>query len=130
MSTGTIPVVRPEPQTPGEARRTAELEASQSLARRYGELAHAFEPRPVDAVLRGFDVVIAGLILVVLSPLIAVLALAVLLTSGRPVLYQGARVGRAAGPSTCTSCARCVPTQRPGWVPIRRPSSTGAPWTR
>jgi lipopolysaccharide/colanic/teichoic acid biosynthesis glycosyltransferase len=95
VSTGTIPVVQPEPQTAGEARRTAELEASQSLAQRYGELAHTFEPRPVDAVLRGFDIVISGLILVVLSPLLALLALAVLLTSGRPVLYQGARVGRA-----------------------------------
>ena len=95
MSTGTIPVVQPEPQPAGEARRTAELEASQSLAHRYAELAHTFEPRPVDAVLRGFDIVISGLILLVFSPLIAVLALAVLLTSGRPILYQGARVGRA-----------------------------------
>jgi lipopolysaccharide/colanic/teichoic acid biosynthesis glycosyltransferase len=95
VSTGTVPVVQPEPQTAGEARRTAELEASQSLARRYAVLAHTFEPRPVDAVLRGFDVVISGLILLVLSPLIALLSLAVLLTSGRPVLYQGARVGRA-----------------------------------
>jgi lipopolysaccharide/colanic/teichoic acid biosynthesis glycosyltransferase len=94
VTTGTVPVVQPEPQTAGDARRTAELEASQSLARRYAELAHTFEPRPVDAVLRGFDIVIAGLILLFLSPLIAVLALAVLLTSGRPVLYQGARVGR------------------------------------
>ena len=51
MSTGTIPVVQPEPQTAGDARRTAELEASQSLAQRYGELAHTFEPRPVDAAL-------------------------------------------------------------------------------
>src|SRR5439155_15961669 len=95
VSTGTIPVVQPEPQPAGEARRTAELEASQSLAHRYAELAHPFEPRPVDAVLSGFDIVISGLILLVFSPLIALLALAVLLTSGRPILYQGARVGRA-----------------------------------
>jgi len=95
MTTGSIPVVQPEPQTAGDALRTAELESSQSLAQRYGELAHTFEPRPVDAVLRGFDIVISFLILLVFSPLLLVLALAVLLTSGRPILYQGARVGRA-----------------------------------
>ena len=95
MSTGTIPAIRQEPQTPAERRRTAELEASQSLARRYAALAHTFEPRPVDRVLRAFDVAISGFILLVCSPLLALFALAVLLTSGRPILYRGARVGRA-----------------------------------
>jgi len=46
-------------------------------------------------VLRALDVLIAGLILAVLSPVLALVAAAIALTSGRPVLYRGARVGRA-----------------------------------
>ncbi len=38
---------------------------------------------------------IAGIALLILSPLLGLLALATLLTSGRPVLYRGERVGRA-----------------------------------
>jgi lipopolysaccharide/colanic/teichoic acid biosynthesis glycosyltransferase len=95
VTTGTFPVVQPEPQTERETQRTTEIEATQSIAQRYGSLAHTFEPRPVDTVLRGFDIVISGVILLVFSPLLALLALAVLLTSGSPILYRGARVGRA-----------------------------------
>jgi lipopolysaccharide/colanic/teichoic acid biosynthesis glycosyltransferase len=57
--------------------------------------AEAYSPRPVDVVLRGLDLLIAGSALVLLSPLLALLALATLITSGRPVLYRGERVGRA-----------------------------------
>jgi lipopolysaccharide/colanic/teichoic acid biosynthesis glycosyltransferase len=53
-----------------------------------------YSPRRVDVVLRGLDLLIAGSALVVLSPLLGLLALATLLTSGRPVLYRGERVGR------------------------------------
>jgi lipopolysaccharide/colanic/teichoic acid biosynthesis glycosyltransferase len=53
------------------------------------------ESRPVDAVLRALDVLISASTLVVLSPLLALTAAAIALTSGRPVLYRGARVGRA-----------------------------------
>jgi lipopolysaccharide/colanic/teichoic acid biosynthesis glycosyltransferase len=67
-----------------------------SLAEQYAELAsQAYAPRRVDAVLRGLDLIIAGSALLVLSPLLGLLALATLLTSGRPVLYRGERVGRA-----------------------------------
>ncbi len=38
---------------------------------------------------------IASLILAVLAPLLALVAAAIALTSGRPVFYRGARVGRA-----------------------------------
>lgn len=38
---------------------------------------------------------IASLILIVLSPVLALVAVAIALTSGRPVFYRGARVGRA-----------------------------------
>jgi lipopolysaccharide/colanic/teichoic acid biosynthesis glycosyltransferase len=49
----------------------------------------------VDPVLRALDVLISASILLVLSPLLALTAVAIALSSGRPVLYRGARVGRA-----------------------------------
>lgn len=48
----------------------------------------------VDLALRALDVVLAGSALVALSPVIAAIAVATRLTSGRPVLYRGERVGR------------------------------------
>jgi lipopolysaccharide/colanic/teichoic acid biosynthesis glycosyltransferase len=54
-----------------------------------------YAPRPVDVALRALDLLIAGSALLVLSPLLGLLALATLITSGRPVLYRGERVGRA-----------------------------------
>jgi lipopolysaccharide/colanic/teichoic acid biosynthesis glycosyltransferase len=66
----------------------------ESLAERYAAVAHAYEPRGVDRVLRALDVLIAGAVLVVTSPLLIVFATAIRLTSGRPVLYRGTRVGR------------------------------------
>ena len=66
------------------------------LAPQYVELAsQAYEPRRVDIVLRALDLLIAGSALIVLSPLLGLLALLTLVTSGRPVLYRGERVGRA-----------------------------------
>jgi lipopolysaccharide/colanic/teichoic acid biosynthesis glycosyltransferase len=64
------------------------------LAARYARMAHDFQPQPVDALLRAFDVVLAAIALCTLAPLFVVCGLAVL-ASGRPVLYRGARVGRA-----------------------------------
>jgi lipopolysaccharide/colanic/teichoic acid biosynthesis glycosyltransferase len=67
-----------------------------SLAEQYSVMAsESFAPRRVDIALRGLDLMIAGSALVVLSPLLGLLALATLVTSGRPVLYRGERVGRA-----------------------------------
>jgi lipopolysaccharide/colanic/teichoic acid biosynthesis glycosyltransferase len=57
--------------------------------------AEAYSPRPVDVVLRALDLAIAGSALIVMSPLLGLLAVATLITSGRPVLYRGQRVGRA-----------------------------------
>jgi lipopolysaccharide/colanic/teichoic acid biosynthesis glycosyltransferase len=48
----------------------------------------------VDLALRTLDVVLAGSALVALSPVMAAIAVASRLTSGRPVLYRGERVGR------------------------------------
>jgi lipopolysaccharide/colanic/teichoic acid biosynthesis glycosyltransferase len=53
------------------------------------------ESRPIDVVLRGLDVLISASILLLLSPLLALTALAIAVNSGRPILYRGARVGRA-----------------------------------
>jgi lipopolysaccharide/colanic/teichoic acid biosynthesis glycosyltransferase len=58
-------------------------------------LAGEGESRPVDPVLRALDVLISGSILLLLSPLLALTAAAIAISSGRPVLYRGARVGRA-----------------------------------
>lgn len=49
---------------------------------------------------RVLDLLVAGLALVLLSPVLAVVALAVLLLSGRPVLYRQVRVGRDGRPFT------------------------------
>jgi lipopolysaccharide/colanic/teichoic acid biosynthesis glycosyltransferase len=65
-----------------------------ALVTRYARMAHDFAPKPVDRVLRLLDVALAGAGLLVLAPLLALCALAVL-ASGRPVLYRGPRVGRA-----------------------------------
>jgi lipopolysaccharide/colanic/teichoic acid biosynthesis glycosyltransferase len=67
-----------------------------SLAEQYSVMASEdFAPRRVDVALRALDLLIAGSALIVLSPLLGLLALGILLTSGTPVLYRGQRVGRA-----------------------------------
>jgi lipopolysaccharide/colanic/teichoic acid biosynthesis glycosyltransferase len=48
----------------------------------------------VDVRLRMLDLLFAGSALIVLSPLLALIAIAIRLTSGRPILYRGERVGR------------------------------------
>ena len=50
--------------------------------------------RRVDFELRALDVILSGLLLILTSPFIALISLAVLLTSGRPILYRGERVGK------------------------------------
>jgi lipopolysaccharide/colanic/teichoic acid biosynthesis glycosyltransferase len=49
----------------------------------------------VDPLLRFLDVLISSAILLVLAPLLALVAALIAITSGRPVFYRGARVGRA-----------------------------------
>jgi lipopolysaccharide/colanic/teichoic acid biosynthesis glycosyltransferase len=75
-----------------ELQPAGELE---SLAERYARLAReGHEPRTVDLTMRALDVAIAGVALIVSSPLVLVTAAAIFLTSGSPVLYRGLRVGR------------------------------------
>jgi len=50
--------------------------------------------RPYDALKRAFDVVSAGVGLVVLSPVIAVVAVAVAVKLGRPVMFAQQRPGK------------------------------------
>jgi lipopolysaccharide/colanic/teichoic acid biosynthesis glycosyltransferase len=72
----------------------SEALSHETLVDRYARMAHTFEPRAVDRVLRGFDVVLAAAGLVLTSPLMALCALAVRLSGSRAVLYRGDRVGR------------------------------------
>jgi lipopolysaccharide/colanic/teichoic acid biosynthesis glycosyltransferase len=74
---------------------TALPPTEENLVASYERMAHTFERGTVDTVLRVLDVVLAGVALLVLSPVIALTALAVLVAGGRPVLYRGQRVGRA-----------------------------------
>jgi len=65
-----------------------------TLVRGYRELARGTPARPRDVLLRALDVFLSALFLVVTAPLAAGIALVLLATSGRPVLYRGERVGR------------------------------------
>jgi lipopolysaccharide/colanic/teichoic acid biosynthesis glycosyltransferase len=82
------------PGLPEAAAATGRPEG-ESLAERYAAMAHAYEPRPVDRALRAVDLTIAGGVLLLASPVLLLFTVAIRLTSGRPILYRGARVGRA-----------------------------------
>jgi lipopolysaccharide/colanic/teichoic acid biosynthesis glycosyltransferase len=76
-------------------RPPAPLEHHNALVEQYAAMAHVFQPRPVDHVLRLLDIVIAGLAAVVGSPAMLAIAVALKLSSPRSsVLYRGWRVGR------------------------------------
>ena len=69
---------------------------AESLAARYARMANeGLRRRRVDAVLRVLDVAVAVAALVALAIPIAVISLALRVTSGAPVFYRGRRVGRA-----------------------------------
>jgi len=65
-----------------------------TLVRGYEELAREAPGRPRDAALRGLDVVLSAVFLLVSLPIGAVIAIGLLATSGRPLFYRGERVGR------------------------------------
>jgi exopolysaccharide biosynthesis polyprenyl glycosylphosphotransferase len=87
------------PSTMGILTQRAEFVPGQSLP--------LFTLRPpvfegVDfAIKRTFDVIGATLLLLVLSPLLAAIALAIKLTSRGPVLYRSARPGMGGAPFDC-----------------------------
>src|SRR5919204_6260893 len=65
-----------------------------TFIRGYRQLALETPARKRDAMLRTLDVVLSALFLLVSLPASLPIALIVLVTSGRPVLYRGERVGR------------------------------------
>jgi lipopolysaccharide/colanic/teichoic acid biosynthesis glycosyltransferase len=67
---------------------------TRTLAERYADLALEGPRRQHDGALRALDVTISGAVLVVLAPILGLLILGILATSGRPVFYRGERVGR------------------------------------
>jgi len=67
-----------------------------TLVRGYRQLALDTPARPRDVTLRGLDVLLSSVFLLVSLPISLLIAAAVLVTSGRPVLYRGERVGRGA----------------------------------
>jgi lipopolysaccharide/colanic/teichoic acid biosynthesis glycosyltransferase len=67
---------------------------SDSFILRFTTLTEASPPRARDFVLRGLDIVLASLFLLMSLPLTVPIALAVLLTGGRPLFYRGERIGR------------------------------------
>jgi lipopolysaccharide/colanic/teichoic acid biosynthesis glycosyltransferase len=70
-------------------------EREESLSERFTRLAQENpDLRHVDLELRILDVLLAALFLVLSAPLTLAIAFANRLTSGSPVLYHGARVGR------------------------------------
>jgi lipopolysaccharide/colanic/teichoic acid biosynthesis glycosyltransferase len=62
----------------------------------YRRLAAETPRRRIDIELRALDLVFTAVFGVLLVPVAAAIALLLLLTSGRPVLYRGERVGRGA----------------------------------
>ena len=91
MTQAHPPLVTAEP---GGASGAEVSRREASLVERYREMAHTFEPVPVDRLLRVVDFAAAACLLVVLAPVLAASALAVLASGGRPLFYRGARVGR------------------------------------
>jgi hypothetical protein len=74
---------------------TPVIEHHDALVEQYAAMAHAFEHRPVDHLLRALDVAIAGAAAVLSAPLSLLIAAVLKLASPRgPVLYRGWRVGR------------------------------------
>jgi lipopolysaccharide/colanic/teichoic acid biosynthesis glycosyltransferase len=65
-----------------------------TLIRGYTRLATDAQHRRIDAELRTLDILFASVFGLVALPFALVIALVVLLSSGRPVLYRGERVGR------------------------------------
>lgn len=57
-------------------------------------------PRSTQAMKRAMDVVVSGALLMLISPLLALIAVAILLDSGRPVFFRQRRAGKDGVPFT------------------------------
>src|SRR3989442_4589024 len=69
-------------------------QSSDSFILRFSELTEESPARPRDALLRAFDIALSAFFLLVTLPLMVPIAVVLFLTSGRPLLYRGERVGR------------------------------------
>jgi lipopolysaccharide/colanic/teichoic acid biosynthesis glycosyltransferase len=67
---------------------------SDSFVERFSTLVRGSPKRRVDLELRALDAALSGLLLLVALPLLFLIGLALLLTSGLPLFYRGERVGR------------------------------------
>ena len=76
--------------------------AEDTFIRGYRQLALDTPARRRDAVLRVLDVVLSSVFLLAALPIVLPIALVVLLTSGRPILYCAGSASDAAG-----ACSRC-----------------------
>jgi lipopolysaccharide/colanic/teichoic acid biosynthesis glycosyltransferase len=65
-----------------------------SFILRFSDLAGASPKRTRDVVLRTLDMALSLLFLLLALPFVLPIAIALLVTSGRPLFYRGARVGR------------------------------------
>jgi lipopolysaccharide/colanic/teichoic acid biosynthesis glycosyltransferase len=65
-----------------------------TLVTGYTRLANDTPNRRIDLELRTLDILFSSVFLILLSPVALVIAAIMVVTSGRPVLYRGQRVGR------------------------------------
>ena len=77
-------------------------------------------PGPL-AIKHGFDVLAAALLILLLSPLLLLTALAILLTMGRPILFIQERAGRR---------GRCFRMLKFRTMPAQAETITGPVWSR
>jgi lipopolysaccharide/colanic/teichoic acid biosynthesis glycosyltransferase len=80
---------------PGQAAQGSSIQGIEdTFIRGYRQLALETPARRRDVILRLLDIALSTLFLLVALPIALPITLIVLATSGRPVLYRGARVGR------------------------------------
>jgi exopolysaccharide biosynthesis polyprenyl glycosylphosphotransferase len=65
--------------------------------------------RSTEALKRAMDVIVAGALLVLFSPLLALIAVAILVDSGRPVFFRQRRAGKDGVPFTMLKFRTMVP---------------------
>src|SRR5204863_471848 len=75
-----------------------------------------------DRILRAIDLLIAGVVLVLASPLLLLFTIAIRVSSGRPILYRGARVGQAGRVYQMYKFRTLAPAAEPPLGPVSRPS--------
>ncbi len=79
---------------PGARATSSQPRSSDSFIQRFSQRAHGSPKRRVDLELRLLDILLATFFLVLALPLLLLIGLALLLTSGTPLFYRGSRVGR------------------------------------